>query len=258
VTKGRIKTAKHVTLAMALKSLTSSRNVVDIVNKYDHSCSYTATEELETEVTYFASSRSQDCPYDIVQKPNLCTGLAYNNFDRFVETTDGKDTLHDIVGIIFQNIVPETTENDNNTQEPENDNSMQEQNSNSRNKRRRIFNAVTPELEPLAKRKKGEQVIQSLSDEIIEPSISRVQKRVNVLWMIALRIPNTPMWVGYNSLTFLDESIRQKILYMTTINLSPTNHAVVKETMNQAKRVAFECNERYMQVTYDLALQLPK
>ncbi|GFW80338.1 uncharacterized protein TNCV_2944711 [Trichonephila clavipes] len=38
------------------------------------------------------------------------TGVAYDNFDRFVETTNGKDTLHDTVGIIYQNIEANTIE----------------------------------------------------------------------------------------------------------------------------------------------------
>lgn len=168
VTNGRIKTAKHITLAMALKSLTSSRNVVDIINRYGHCCSYTVTEELETEATYFASSRSQVCPDDIVRKPNLCTGLAFNNFDRFVDTIDGKDTLHDIVGIIFQDIVHENIQNEN---------SIQEQSSNITAKRRRTFDAVTPDLEPLSKKRKGEQVIKPLSVEVFDRSCSESQMR---------------------------------------------------------------------------------
>lgn len=35
---------------------------------------------------------------------NVCTGLALNNFDRFVDTPSGKDTLHDTIGIIFKKI----------------------------------------------------------------------------------------------------------------------------------------------------------
>ena len=46
----------------------------------------------------------------------------------------------------------------------------------------------------------------------------------------------------------------QKISYLTPINLSPTNTAVVLETMVQSQKVANECNEKYMQVTYDLAI----
>lgn len=70
----------------------------------------------------------------------------------------------------------------------------------------------------------------------------------------ALQIPNSPMWVGFNNLIHLDESIKQRISYLTTINMSPTNNAVVQETMNQSLKVAQECSEQYMQVTYDLAI----
>ncbi|KAH0549583.1 hypothetical protein KQX54_010589 [Cotesia glomerata] len=32
------------------------------------------------------------------------TGVAFDNFDRYVDTLNGKETLHDTVGIIYQNI----------------------------------------------------------------------------------------------------------------------------------------------------------
>ena len=35
---------------------------------------------------------------------SLCTGIAFDNFDRIVETLSGKDTLHDTVGITYQRI----------------------------------------------------------------------------------------------------------------------------------------------------------
>lgn len=46
ITNGQIKTSKHMTLGIALKSLTSSRKVVDILNKYGHCCSYNVVDEL--------------------------------------------------------------------------------------------------------------------------------------------------------------------------------------------------------------------
>lgn len=41
----------------------------------------------------------------ILRRPYLKTGIAFDNFDHFVEILNGKDTLHDTVGIIFQDIV---------------------------------------------------------------------------------------------------------------------------------------------------------
>ncbi|KAK9873498.1 hypothetical protein WA026_022910 [Henosepilachna vigintioctopunctata] len=48
--------------------------------------------------------KSTICPEAITKNQNLCTGVAVDNFDRFVETKSGKDTLHDTVGIIYQNV----------------------------------------------------------------------------------------------------------------------------------------------------------
>ncbi|KAK0078888.1 hypothetical protein PV325_001992 [Microctonus aethiopoides] len=162
VTNGRLKTGKHITLAMALKCSTSSRNVVVIVNRYGHSCSYTIVEELTTEATYFVSARSQLCPNDIVRKPNLCTSLA-------------------LLILIDESI--------------ENFNLIKEHESNIKTKRRRTFDAVTSELQPLTKKTNIEQVIKLFLDAVFESSASKNQKRVNLPWMIShsLGIPSTPM-----------------------------------------------------------------
>ena len=45
--------------------------------------------------------KSTICPEAIKTSPNVCTGIAYDNYDRFVETKDGKNTLRDTVGIIY-------------------------------------------------------------------------------------------------------------------------------------------------------------
>lgn len=92
ITNGQMKTLKHMTLRLALKSLTSSRKVIAILNKYGHCCSYNVLEELETEMTYAAASTSQACPSGILLSSHLSTGVAYDNFDRFVENSNGKDT----------------------------------------------------------------------------------------------------------------------------------------------------------------------
>jgi hypothetical protein len=94
VTNGNMKTSKHINLGLAMKSLTNSRKIINILNKYGHCCSYTTLEELETEAIFAATLRLNICPEGIIPTNNLSTGLAYNNFDRFVDTATGKDTLH--------------------------------------------------------------------------------------------------------------------------------------------------------------------
>ncbi|GFU95766.1 uncharacterized protein TNCV_4889551 [Trichonephila clavipes] len=69
-----------------------------------------------------------------------------------------------------------------------------------------------------------------------------------------LHVPNTPIWTGFNSKIIKDTSPKQKVSYLTPINFSPTNVAVVKHTMEPALVVGKECNQTYVQVTYDLTI----
>lgn len=65
VHNGQVKTSKHIMLGMTLKSITSSRKVIDIINRYGHCISYQGIEELETEVTYTSMEKSTLCPEKI-------------------------------------------------------------------------------------------------------------------------------------------------------------------------------------------------
>ncbi|CAH0562871.1 unnamed protein product [Brassicogethes aeneus] len=95
----KIKTSKHITLGLTVKSLCNSKKVVNILSKYGHCCSYTTLEELETELTFSTVNSGYVCPEDILRRPDLNTGVAFDNLDRFVETMNGKDTLDDTVGL---------------------------------------------------------------------------------------------------------------------------------------------------------------
>ena len=85
-----------------MKSLTSSRKVVTALNRYGHCILYNAAEELETELTFTAHEKNKMIANGISPFPGLCTHVAFDNFDRFVDTVNGKEILHDTVGIIYQ------------------------------------------------------------------------------------------------------------------------------------------------------------
>ena len=104
VTGGIFKPRKHIMLGMAMKKLTSSRKVIEILNRLGYSISYTTVEELETELTMQLNNESQATPFGMKLTPNLKTGIAFDNYDRYVETLSGKNTLHDTVGIAYQDI----------------------------------------------------------------------------------------------------------------------------------------------------------
>lgn len=74
--------------------------------------------------------------------PGLFVGIVYDNYDRFVETINGKDTLHDPIGILYENI-----------SNPDDSNSSMSSSDTFSHlaKKRRTFDAIIPEIQPYTK-----------------------------------------------------------------------------------------------------------
>ena len=117
---------KHLKLGVALKSLTGSRKVVEILNRYGHCAKYHAVEE--TELTLNATETQMETQNGMAACSKNGIGCV-DNFDRFVESQSGKDTLHDTVGISYELVFLEVNgssdaeNNDKNTQEKTTDDS---------------------------------------------------------------------------------------------------------------------------------------
>ena len=67
-------------------------------------------EELEREMTFQSTKEMNTTPSWKALSLNLGTGVAFDNYDRFVETFNGTDTLHDTVGIAYQVVSEESEE----------------------------------------------------------------------------------------------------------------------------------------------------
>lgn len=231
VSNGTVKPSKHITLGMTIKSLTSSKKIINILNRFGHCCNYTTLEELETEATIASVHRTQVCPPDIVLNPSLCTGVAFDNFDRYVDTLNGKETLHDTVGIIYQNI----DKNFHSELNEDNHNSQELSSTTPSQKRKRSLTDFTPDIIPFGKRLKTPGRLTSLQiDQLpsLPDNFSSLQT-IDLLHLLSyvFQVPNTPSWTGFNCRIIEDNSPKQKVSYLTPINLSPTNVSVVAFTM---------------------------
>ena len=103
VSHGNMKPSKHLCLALTLKSLTGSHKIIEILNRFGHCVGYHGAEQLETQLATTIFDRTHTTPDGIIKKPGLCTSLAYDNYDEQTETLSGHGTLHDTVGICYQN-----------------------------------------------------------------------------------------------------------------------------------------------------------
>lgn len=159
--------------------------------------------------------------------------------------------MHDTVGIIYQDVVdtPDTMAADDRRASTSAIGSK---------RRRRAFNADSTEIPMYTKRPMLVETLSPLENllKLATCDSKIVFEKIHFAWIIAhhLSIPKVPMWVGFNSLMFKDNSKVQTVSYLTTINESPTNPAVVRETMVRSQKAAAELGEEYIEVTYDLGI----
>jgi hypothetical protein len=254
VTNGVFKTKTHLELAIYLLSLTGKKEVLNVLNRLGKCISYTVTQGLLTELAFTSAESSRWLPDGVSRRSDLNLMVGFDNFDLFVSTASGKDTLHDTVGIVIQdipadeeNVLSESEYNDpGDNEEP-------------RKRRRKTFVARDNDITPYHKQPKMfTEPMLELGDvrRRQDPKISESANKMDFLWMTCLfsQIPQTPMWVGFNSLIVENKHPVQRVSYLPQIEASPTRHDVVKETLERSLRLKEECDQKYISVTYDLAI----
>lgn len=145
----------------------------------------------------------------------LHTGLGFDNFDLFVDTLSGKETLHDTVGIVYQDVLPDTIQTFSTVAT------------------RGQLNSGQPEKEDLEVEdfpivpyhrsfKLTMQSLTNLEDErraFIAPMYQEAQM-FDFMWMlfISMKVENTPMWTGWNSKIVENKHPTQVIQYLPQIS----------------------------------------
>ena len=183
-------------------------------------------------------------------------GVAWDNYNRRVGTSGGDSTLHDTVGIAYRSITADKNEL---SEAP----SCEDTVITTGRKQRRTYEASGLDIQPYREKPK---VIASnyiplddqrrLKDEPIESIVAESWKE-DILRMTDLFIDtdmSAPMWVGWNSMLIPRDESLQKVWYLPQINMSPTSHSVVRETMRRSQCIANECGKTSIVVSYDLAI----
>ena len=113
--------------------------------------SYNVVEGLETELTFNAIRDQQKLLEGMSPSSEMATGVAFANYDIFVEALSGKDTIHHTVGIAYQLVEGHNSEVDFNV-----DRLTLNRNSTSevrveRKRRRRTYEVIVDNIEPYHK-----------------------------------------------------------------------------------------------------------
>ena len=104
VTRGRVKTPKHVGLAVTLHHITGSKQIVTLLNRMGHCISYDDVEVVDTSLAQEIITKSEES--GVVIPSNISPGVfvqcAGDNNDVNEETLDGKETTHATTLVVYQ------------------------------------------------------------------------------------------------------------------------------------------------------------
>lgn len=245
VRRGQVKPAKQVALGVAMKSVTGSKKVIQVLNRFGHCINYNAIEELETESAEQLRERQLASPDGtIVDQP---MGVAFDNFDELTHTLSGSNTLHDTMGILYQNIPRPTEEKvlveDTVTKEPKKIKG-----------KKRSLDVQERSLQPYRRKPKMQVFDYTNTDVFHLPDISQQARNLDTVWMMShtLGVEKLPMWVGFNALSYQDNLPKQEVRYLPNMRQPITSLDVIHETLITTQRCAKECGQKFGIVTYDL------
>ena len=100
----RMLPGKHVGLGLALKSMSGSKRVINLLNRNGHCASNETLRRIDMDMEESASVKCTGIvPDGISKKKGKATGTAWDNLDINMETINGLGTIHHTYGIIYQN-----------------------------------------------------------------------------------------------------------------------------------------------------------
>ena len=101
---GKLLPGKHLSLGLAIKSLTGSKQLFTLTNRFGHTADSETIRRFDMELEHTCKRSSDLVPNGIVKRRDLSIGLAWDNFDLNIETLSGAGTVHHTYGTCYQNI----------------------------------------------------------------------------------------------------------------------------------------------------------
>lgn len=173
VRNGTVNSGKHIALGMAVKSVTDSRKLLTMLNKFGHIINYHAVEELETALGEAIQARKLAFPEGAVA--GVLVGLAFDSLASLLRLS-GADTLQDTMGILYQNRIPQAVASDRTTMV------NSEKNMNKATKRK--LQVVQDPLEPYRKKPRMTMFSYVATDLASRPYNVKLAEDKDLAWMM--------------------------------------------------------------------------
>jgi hypothetical protein len=242
---GKTFTPKSLSLAMAMRQLTGSSKVIDLLNQFGHCMSNNFALRHETGLAELSISDNGVIPVGVTKNQNIA--IAWDNDDFLEDTKTGKETTHVTGGIIIQRDYREVkTDNTSRVNIP----------------RASSLKHVPDQIAPFSL---GKRVTVDLrhaleGSDISEKAHEQPQswaKKLDFSFILSQMVQtgHVPNWTGYNTL-LCNESIPQlsKVTYLPIIDASATELSTINTVLQRSTKIADELGLQYVCLVFDEAI----
>jgi hypothetical protein len=248
VTNAQVITPKHVLLPWVIKTLTGNVELIRILNRLGHGCSYTRLEEIDTALCIEKFGNVDEGAPTLPQgtHPLIPTVLAYDNIDALEETLSGAGTSHRVNGIIVQPTVSSCAP----ARQPVAD---------KKDKRRTIEANVEPLPVYISATRDSPPPLKATN---LSPSLEDAlnsSRQCNLLWIL-VRLHDSAQqkissWTGFNIQTRdVFTACTDRVGYLPTINAPATEISTAHEILCRALSIQESLSLDKIAVVADQAL----
>ena len=262
-TNGRVKLPKHTSLAICVHHLTSSKRLIELLNRMGHCVSYDEMRAVNTSIAEEVLAKVEAfgtvIPTNI--KPGTFVQIAADNNDLNEETLHGKNTTHATTMVIYQK----------KTFGPDPPPNLVEQ----RAKRRSLQATGTVyEIEECPVRGRRPAVtdhIGSVDMEWYKDTNDEVHTVHNAdfMWALLRLCPKKfgeavmaevldkraiPSWAGFDAILYPEMPIVSNIGYCPMVNGSSNDYSTIYIVLKHAQKIMAAIGQANAVITFDLAI----
>lgn len=251
---GRKATPKHYCLGMAVRHLTGSTRIIQMLNRFGHCASRVTIASLETSLAELQASRGRITPDEISN--NTFVTVVADNIDFEESTLTGEGTTHHTNSIIIQST-------------GRNDPSGTEGNRPKFSKRKFIADVGEVEITSYAKRPRTgpvctesvEAAVDVEGSESTDDTADRGKVTdIDILYFLLRSLDQNselPNWTGFNTLLDRDRNLVQdKVAYLPVIPASPTHYDTLYTLLKRCLAILTELQIPSMVLVCDMAMYI--
>jgi hypothetical protein len=261
----RVKLPKQIGLAMTVRHLTGSKQLVTLLNRMGHSSSYDNVQAVDTSFATEVLAKME--AHGTVIPSNISLGpfvqLAADNNDLNEETLDGKNTTHATTMVIYQRRVfgpelPPTTPVGNHSKRRRSlkkGGAVYELQECSAHGRRPKVNQYTGAVD-YQWLKDGTVLSEALNRDVCWALLRMKPACLMETGISQDNVQQVPGWGGYQSIINPAVPVISKIGYCPMIEGASTDFTTVYTVLKHAQKVSAAMGQRDAVITFDLAIYM--